>query len=51
MTDPENDPDQKTPAEQEASREHVEPAPFWRSPGFAVVAALIALIGIVWRCA
>ena len=51
MTDPEPDSEPKTPAENDASREHPEPEPFWRSPAFAVVAALIALIGIVWRCA
>ena len=51
MTDPEHASDQTPTDENDASREHPEPAPFWRSPAFAVVAALIALIGMVWRCA
>ena len=51
MTEPERDSDEKPPEENGASQEHVEPAPFWRRPILAVVAALIALIGIVWRCA
>ncbi len=51
MTDPGRDSDQNNPDESDASHEHLEPAPFWRSSTFAVVATLIALIGVVWRCA
>ena len=51
MTDPELAPEQKTPADDDTPREPVEPAPFWRKPAFAVIAAVIALIGTVWRCA
>jgi hypothetical protein len=51
MTDPEDDTDQPAPDENGASGEPVGPTPFWRSSAFAVVAALIALIGMVWRCA
>jgi len=51
MTDPADDSDQPAPDVNGANSEQVEPAPFWRSPAFAVVAALIALIGMAWRCA
>ena len=35
----------------DASRKRAEPTPFWHSPAFAAVAALIALMASVWRCA
>jgi hypothetical protein len=51
MTDSQRDSDQKPPDEGGANREKSGPAPFWRSWSFAIVAVLIALIGMVWRCA
>jgi hypothetical protein len=47
-TEPESPPDKHDEA---PDRAPARPASFWRSPAFAVVAALIALIGAVWRCA
>jgi hypothetical protein len=51
MTDSEHEPNQKATDEHGVNREKGTPAPFWRHPAFAVAAALIALIGMLWRCA
>jgi hypothetical protein len=50
MTDSEREPDPNSPDDPGASQAK-EPPPFWRRTAFAVAAALIALIGMVWRCA
>jgi hypothetical protein len=38
---------------QDDEQRHAEPesTSLWKHPGLAVVAALIALLGLVWRCA
>jgi hypothetical protein len=51
MTDSRPDSEQKPPDDDRTRRTPVPPAPFWRKPAFAIVAMLIALIGMVWRCA
>jgi len=51
MTDSEHGSDQRPRDEDGVNRDRAAPAPFWRRPAFAVIAALIALIGMAWRCA
>jgi hypothetical protein len=54
MSDSERAPEQQPPDPtdpKDRNDRNKEPAAFWRRPAFAAVAALIALIGAVWRCA
>jgi len=51
MSDSENDSEQPVADPSGDGRDHDAPVPFWRKPVFAAIAALIALIGTVWRCA
>lgn len=46
MSDPDPHRDDDEPRHSEPER-----APFWKHPGLAIVAALVAILGLVWRCA